>query len=408
MDHQRNNRATFATARTLSALASLAAICVATPTLAQPHYPVTASQQSTAQQVAQKGIPQSELAANAPDTYVVKRGDTLWGISGMYLLRPWRWPELWGMNLQSIANPHLIYPGQTLYLDKSNGMARLSTSRPGSSEPPVVRASPRTRAESLADLALPTLKPHLIEPFLAEPIVVDADTLQRAPRVVATTEERVLMASGDRAYVRGSESTPLLREPGDPRRFQVYRDSVALKDPITGAILGYEAQYLGSAELIRGEGLEEASDGKGGMLSEYIPATVTLSRVKEEIRAGDRLLPTPARTFSSYAPHAPQREVEARVVSIYGGSPVSYAAQNQVVAINLGSSDGIEPGHVLQLLTKGDRIRDTTDPARATIKLPSERNGMAMVFRTFERVSYVLILEIQQGVRVGDRLVNPR
>lgn len=312
------------------------------------------------------------------------------------------------MNLQSIANPHLIYPGQTLYLDKSNGMARLSTSRPGSSEPPVVRASPRTRAESLADLALPTLKPHLIEPFLAEPIVVDADTLQRAPRVVATTEERVLMASGDRAYVRGSESTPLLREPGDPRRFQVYRDSVALKDPITGAILGYEAQYLGSAELIRGEGLEEASDGKGGMLSEYIPATVTLSRVKEEIRAGDRLLPTPARTFSSYAPHAPQREVEARVVSIYGGSPVSYAAQNQVVAINLGSSDGIEPGHVLQLLTKGDRIRDTTDPARATIKLPSERNGMAMVFRTFERVSYVLILEIQQGVRVGDRLVNPR
>ena len=408
MDHQRNKKATFASARTLSVLASLTAACALAPALAQPHYPVTANQQSTARQVAQNGIPLSELAPNAPDTYVVKRGDTLWGISGMYLQRPWRWPELWGMNLQSIANPHLIYPGQTLYLDKSNGMARLSTSRSGSSEPPVVHASPRTRTESLADLALPTLKPHLIEPFLVEPMVVDSDTLQRAPRIVATTEERVLMASGDRAYVRGGESNPLLREPGEPRRFQVYRDAVALKDPVTGTILGYEAQYLGRAELIRGEGLEEASDGKGGIVSEYIPATVTLTRVKEEIRAGDRLLPAPARTFSSYVPHAPQTDVEARVVSIYGGTPVSYAAQNQVVAINLGAGDGIAPGHVLSLLTKGDRIRDTTDPARATIKLPSERNGMAMVFRTFDRVSYALILETQHGVRVGDRLVTPR
>jgi LysM repeat protein len=408
MDHQSNKKATFATARTLSVLASLAAAWAVTPVLAQSHYPVTPSQQSTARQVAQNGVPLSELATNAPDTYVVKRGDTLWGISGMYLQRPWRWPELWGMNLQSIANPHLIYPGQTLYLDKSNGMARLSTSRPGSSEPPVVHASPRSRTESLADLALPTLKPHLIEPFLVEPVVVDADTLQKAPRIVATSEERVLMASGDRAYVRGDASSPLLREPGEPRRFQVYRDAVALKDPITGAILGYEAQYLGRAELIRGEGLEEASNGKGGVTSEYIPATVTLSRVKEEIRAGDRLLPTPARAFASYVPHAPQTEVEARVVSIYGGTPVSYAAQNQVVAINLGTADGVEAGQVLHLLTKGDRIRDNTDPDRATIKLPSERNGMAMVFRTFDRVSYVLILETQHGVRVGDRLVNPR
>jgi len=110
----------------------------------------------------------------------------------------------------------------------------------------------------------------------------------------------------------------------------------------------------------------------------------------------------------SYTPRAPHVEVDARVVSIYGSTPVAYAAQNQVVAINVGTDDGIEPGHVLRLVTKGDRIRDNTDPQRATIKLPSERNGMAMVFRTFDRVSYALILEIETGVRVGDRLVNPQ
>jgi hypothetical protein len=405
--HQKSKgKAVRASARVLGVWASLAAACVAAPAMAQ-NYPITAGQRSTAQQVAQQGVPLAELAPNAPDSYVVKRGDTLWGISGMYLLHPWRWPELWGMNLQAIHNPHLIYPGQTLYLDKQGGFARLSTSRPGSSEPETVRVSPRTRSESLADLALPTLQPHLIEPFLVQPVVVDAGTLEHAPRVVATTEERVLMASGDRAYVRGDPAKPLLREPGEPRRFQVYRDAVALKDPVTGAVLGYEAQYLGKAELIKGEGLEESSDGKGGVASEYVPATVVLSGTKEEIRAGDRLLPAPERQYVSYTPHAPQVDVDARVVSIYGSTPVAYAAQNQVVAINKGASDGLEPGHVLQIVTRGERIRDQTDPSRATIKLPSERNGMAMVFRTFDRVSYVLILQIETGVRVGDRLINP-
>jgi len=405
--HQKSKgKAVRASARVLGVWASLAAACVAAPAMAQ-NYPITAGQRSTAQQVAQQGVPLAELAPNAPDSYVVKRGDTLWGISGMYLLHPWRWPELWGMNLQAIHNPHLIYPGQTLYLDKQGGFAHLSTSRPGSSEPETVRVSPRTRSESLADLALPTLQPHLIEPFLVQPVVVDAGTLEHAPRVVATTEERVLMASGDRAYVRGDPAKPLLREPGEPRRFQVYRDAVALKDPVTGAVLGYEAQYLGKAELIKGEGLEESSDGKGGVASEYVPATVVLSGTKEEIRAGDRLLPAPERQYVSYTPHAPQVDVDARVVSIYGSTPVAYAAQNQVVAINKGASDGLEPGHVLQIVTRGERIRDQTDPSRATIKLPSERNGMAMVFRTFDRVSYVLILQIETGVRVGDRLINP-
>lgn len=389
----------------LGALTIIAGAMLVMPVQAQNH-PISSGQRATAQQVSERGVPLEELAPNAPDTYVVKRGDTLWGISGMYLKRPWRWPELWGMNLKAIPNPHLIFPGQTLYLEKDGAYARLRTNR--SSEPETVRVSPRTRSESLADSALPTLKPHLIEPFLVEPLVVDAQVLEHAPRVIATTEERVLMASGDRVYVRGDAASPMLAEAGEPRYYRVFRDAVALKDPVSGAVLGYEAQYLGKAELVRGEAFEEVPNGKGGYSAEYVPATVTLSATKEEVRAGDRLLPAPARAFANYIPRAPELDVDASVVSIYGSSSVTYAAQNQVVAINKGSEDGIEAGYVLSLLTKGARVKDSTDPSKAMIKLPSEINGTAMVFRTFDRVSYALILEIRDGVRVGDRLVNPK
>lgn len=387
----------------LGALAVIAAF-TCTPTFAQK-YPITDAQRSTAQQVAERGIPVSELAPNAPDTYVVKRGDTLWDISRMYLKSPWRWPELWGMNLKALPNPHLIFPGQTLYLDKSDGYARLRTQPTGGSD--TVRLSPRTRTDSLASLALPTLKTHLIAPFLVEPLVADAATIEQAPRLVATTDQRVLMAAGDRVYARGNPDAPLSTKPGQPRSFRVFREAIPLKDPVTGEVLGYEARYLGNAELARSETTEEISDGKGNLKQEPVPATVDITSTKEEIRAGDRMLPEPPRTFKNYIPHEPQTSVNARVVSIYGSTPVAVAGQNQVVAINMGTAQGMEPGHVLTLLTQGDRVRDTTAEGKPTIKLPSEHNGLAMVFLTFERVSYALLLDVRTGVRVGDRLVNP-
>ena len=388
----------------LGALAVIAAF-TCTPTFAQK-YPITDAQRSTAQQVAEKGIPVSELAPNAPDTYVVKRGDTLWDISRMYLKSPWRWPELWGMNLKALPNPHLIFPGQTLYLDKSDGYARLRTQPTGGSD--TVRLSPRTRTDSLASLALPTLKTHLIAPFLVEPLVADAATIEQAPRLVATTDQRVLMAAGDRVYARGNPDAPLSTKPGQPRSFRVFREAIPLKDPVTGEVLGYEARYLGNAVLARSETTEEISDGKGNLKQEPVPATVDITSTKEEIRAGDRMLPEPPRTFKNYIPHEPQTSVNARVVSIYGSTPVAVAGQNQVVAINMGTAQGMEPGHVLTLLTQGDRVRDTTAEGKPTIKLPSEHNGLAMVFLTFERVSYALLLDVRTGVRVGDRLVNPQ
>lgn len=387
----------------LGALAVIAAF-TCTPTFAQK-YPITDAQRSTAHQVAEKGVPVSELAPNAPDTYVVKRGDTLWDISRMYLKSPWRWPELWGMNLKALPNPHLIFPGQTLYLDKSDGYARLRTQPTGGSD--TVRLSPRTRTDSLASLALPTLKTHLIAPFLVEPLVADAATIEQAPRLVATTDQRVLMAAGDRVYARGNPDAPLSTKPGQPRSFRVFREAIPLKDPVTGEVLGYEARYLGNAELARSETTEEISDGKGNLKQEPVPATVDITSTKEEIRAGDRMLPEPPRTFKNYIPHEPQTSVNARVVSIYGSTPVAVAGQNQVIAINMGTAQGMEPGHVLTLLTQGDRVRDTTAEGKPTIKLPSEHNGLAMVFLTFERVSYALLLDVRTGVRVGDRLVNP-
>lgn len=370
----------------------------------------TASERAAAQPVAEQGVPVAELAPNAPDHYVVKRGDTLWGIAGVYLRRPWSWPQLWGMNKQAIANPHLIYPGQTLYLERQDGFARLrsGSARRASGELETVRLSPRTRSESVSDMALPTLKPHLIEPFLVEPLVVEAATLEQAPRIIATVDDRVLMTTGDRAYARGEAADPLRAEPGEPRIYRIVRQAVPLKDPLTKEVLGYEALYVGKAELIRGEATEETADGKGGIVSEYVPATVDIMSAKEEIRAGDRLLPEPARAFMSYTPHAPNIDVDARVVSIYGSGAVVNAAQNQVIAINLGEQDGMQAGDVLNLMTQGARIKDTTDSSRPMIKLPSESNGTAIVFRTFERVSYALILDVLTTVRVGDRLVNPQ
>ena len=376
---------------------------------------VSPEQQKTATQVANDGVALSELAPNAPDNYTVKRGDTLWAISKLFLKSPWRWPELWGMNMADIKNPHLIYPGQTLYLDKSTGRARLSSRRGGSGSAAesleTVKLSPRTRSSNLPDASIPTLQNNLIEPFLTEPIIVEEATLQAAPRFVATQEGRVLLSEGDRAYARSADGAGLSIDAGKPRDFRVFRDATALKDPGTGEILGYEAQYVGRAKLIRGESVTavRGAEVKAGEVAatEIIPATLDIVRSKEEIRTGDRLLPEPPLELLTYAPRAPATAVEARIVSVYG-SAVANVAQNQVVVINRGTKDGMERGHVLAIQTNGQRVVDKTGTSFQDIKLPDERNGLLMVFRPFERVSYALVLTATQAVRVGDWLINPR
>ncbi|MBS0440568.1 MAG: LysM peptidoglycan-binding domain-containing protein [Proteobacteria bacterium] len=356
------------------------------------NYPVTPQQRGTAQQVAQAGVPLSELAANAPDSYTVKRGDTLWAISSLFLKSPWRWPELWGMNLEQIRNPHLIYPGQILYLDKTGGRARL---RVGQAIGPdgSVKLSPRVRSSGLGDGSIPSIPFHLIEPFLTEAVIFPANELETAPRIVGTQEGRVVLAKGERAYVRG--------EIAPQREFRIFREPKALRDPSTKEVLGYEATYVGAAEYTRPGETRNGADGK----PEIVPATFTVTAAKLEAGVGDRLAPMPAREFSNYAPHAPQGPTSGQIVSIYGDGLT--AGQNQIVALNKGSADGLERGHVLALWSTGEQMIDKTDPSRPTIKLPDERHGMLFVFRVFDRMSYALILSVQNPVKPGDRFTQP-
>lgn len=187
------------------------------------NYPVTPQQRGTAQQVAQAGVPLSELAANAPDSYTVKPRDTLWDISRLFLKSPWRWPELWGMNLDQIRNPHLIYPGQVLYLDKTGGNARLRVGEKLADG--TLKLSPRVRSSDLDGGAIASIPFHLIEPFLNEAVIFQGNELETAPRIVATQEGRVLLSRGDLAYVRGDIPTQ--------REFRIFREPKPLKDPST-------------------------------------------------------------------------------------------------------------------------------------------------------------------------------
>lgn len=377
------------------------------------NFPISPDQRAKAEQVAQAGIPLAELAPNAPDSHTVKRGDTLWAISRIFLKSPWRWPELWGMNLNDIRNPHLIFPGQVLYLHRSNGRATLSTSPPGAGtdNSGTIKVSPRARFDSLSDSAIPPVNLQALEAFLTEAMIVDETTFARAPRIVATPENRVLLTKGDRAYARGQYSEgpagePLTDAAGKPRDYRVFRNAVPLKDPSTGEVLGYEAQFLGKALLERGESTRAVKDAAGKAQTEIVPATIDILSAKEEMRVGDRLLPEPPRDFSTYVPSAPTSAQTGQIVSVYGNA-VTFAAQNQVVTINRGTAHGVQRGHVLALVRDANVVADKTDNARPQLHLPGERNGLMMVFRTFDKLSYALVLQISDGVKVGDRFTNP-
>jgi len=404
------NKAAFGrTTRTIAACAALIVGGGLALTAPAQNFPITPAQRSTAQQVASAGVPLSELAPDAPDSYTVKSGDTLWHISGKFLKSPWRWPELWGMNMEEVRNPHRIYPGQTLYLEKLNGLARLRVGQPGTEGMETVRLSPRMRVSGLADNSIPTLPPHIIEPFLNEAIIVAEGELDMTPRIVGAPEERVLITRGDRAYARGRAGLPLVEsEPRANDSYRIFRNATPLKHPVTEAILGYEARYLGAADLVRGETVQPVLAANGGTQPTVIPASLRITRAKEEIRVGDRLLPEPARAMGSYVPRAPGTPVDGRIVSVYGDA-VALVGQSQVVVVSLGTADGIEPGHVLSLQRAGRRVDDRTQMnERALIQLPDERNGYALVFRTFDRLSYALILDVEDVVSIGDRVVNPR
>jgi len=331
-----------------------------------------------------------ELAPNAPDKYVVVKGDTLWDISGKFLSKPWRWPEIWQLNREQIANPHLIYPGDIIYLDRSGASPRLrlgklvatggSAADGGQAGLPSERATPRVRTEPLPKEPVPTIDAAAIEPFLSRPLIVNEGQLLTNPRIVATQDGRVYLGRGDIAYVRGIEGAP-------GSDWHVYRRAHPLLDPDTRKPIAWEAEFVGTARLERGGD----------------PATVRVTGNTEEIGPGDRLLPSERSLTISYAPHPPEGNVQGRIVSVYRG--VAQAGRNNVVALNVGKANGIEVGNVLAIKERTRVVQDRE--TREMIQLPGEPIGHLLVFRVFDKIAYGLIMGSSRDITVGDDVANP-
>jgi len=330
------------------------------------------------------------LRPDAPDRYVVVPGDTLWAISQRYTDSPWRWPELWGLNKDQIRNPHLIYPGYVILLDRSRGQLTIGGkgTTPTAAEPGAIKLGPRIRSEAVANEQIPSIPASVIEPFLSRPLIVEPDGLDKAPTIVGTQTDRVILAAGNAAYVRGMGTSK-------EESWYVFRRGGPLVDPDTKQTLAYEAIYLGTARLDRpGE-----------------PSTVVLTSSVQEVGAGDKLIAAGRPQPISYAPHAPAKPVRGRVIGIHGGlGQVGEAGPQSIISINRGARDGIEIGHVLALYSLGGSVRDVSkgsDARDANIKLPDERAGLAFVFRVFNRVSYALVMKVSRPIAPLDVVQNP-
>lgn len=349
---------------------------------------VSPAQRAEADLTAQQGIPVAELAPNAPSQYTVRPGDTLWEISGKYLRQPWRWPALWGMNRQQIRNPHLIYPGQILYLIQRDGRAYLSTTAPGGASGDV-RLTPRMRGNGTGGDAILSIPASDIEPFLTRPLVVDQGTVDTSARIVALPDARVYIGRGEVAYVRGI--APADASVGSD--WQAFKPALPVRDPVTNNVIGYEAQYQGSVRVTQGpEGPDAVT-------------TVQATQSQQEMGAGSLLLPHPQRELVRYVPHAPDTNVQARIAAVYGG--VQYGGARQVVVLNLGANAGLEPGHVLALSRVGGQAKDPTDGNR-TITLPDDRYGLAYVYRVFPGIAYALVTDATNVMKVGDLATTPQ
>ena len=330
---------------------------------------------------------------NAPDRYVVQRGDTLWGIATKFLNDQWRWPEIWRLNQEQIRNPHVLSPGDVLVLDRSVSppqlrLGRSSDGRGGGGSSDSVKVAPSVYAVSLAAGGIPAIPPRSIEPFLTEPLIVEEGGLDRAPRVIATEENRVNIGTGSIAYVTG------LAESESPV-WQVYRTGRPLVDPDSRKTLGFEAVFLGTARVTR--------NGE--------PATVQILNSKKEISAGDRLVPAPTPIVPLYVPHAPNFDIQGRIIGLYDALATSVGGRDSIISINKGHRDGLEHGHVLavyrNVLVYDQRNNLRSRDASPSIQLPPERYGLVFIFRTFDSVSYALVMESSRPIQPGDILQKP-
>ena len=326
----------------------------------------------------------SEIRDNVPDRYIVVKGDTLWDISAKFFKSPWKWPQIWGMNKDTIRDPHWIYPGDVIVLDRKTGTLRVGETEasPGN---PAIRLSPKALREDSEHGVIPSIPVADIAPFLSQPLVVEKDSLSSAPALVGTYEQRVIMGNDDNAYVKGlSEDKGI--------HWQIYRPGKTFQDPDSNEILGYEVIYLGDANV------EKFAD----------ISTIRITKAIQEINKDDRLILPSSVLNNNYVPHTPEKPIAARVISIYGG--VSQAGQNTVITLNKGLRDGLENGHVLALFRKGEVVTEKGKgyfSKDVNLDLPDTRYGLLFVFRTFDKVAYALVMQTTLPVELLDRAKTP-
>jgi LysM repeat protein len=352
--------------------------------------PISGSAQETTRTIATgSNIP---LTADAPDTYTVKPGDTLWDISKMYLRDPWYWPEIWYVNPQ-VENPHLIYPGDVLKLVYVDGQPRVTLAERGESGG-AKRLSPQVRREPLSQ-AITAIPYDIIASFMGRPTLLDKEQVDTAPYVVAMRDDHIIGAAGNEIYARG------LKGATADTRYSIIHVEEKLVDPDNGKVLGYSGMYVGS----------------GPIATEGDPAKLIVADSTREALQGDKLFPEEVDVHADFIPHAPSAEVDASVIAVRSHTVMG---QYQVIALNRGSRHGLEPGQVLAVYQPGDVVRDSyahgglaTAESRykgrggPKVTLPEERSGIAMVFKSFDRMSYALVMESSHEIRQGDRARNP-
>lgn len=352
-----------------------------------------------------------QLRPDHPDRHIVVKGDTLWDISAKFLKDPWLWPKVWKMNRAQIKNPHLIYPGDVVLLDLSSGDPQLRLLRE------TVTLEPGIREEPLEKEAVPTIAPNVIAPFLTQPLIIETDEEDEGAIIIGAKDNRVAMGPGSKIYIDELEE-----ETG--RFWSIYRNGKTLTDPITKEALGIEAVYLGDAKV----------------LHYGSPATAEITRANQEIFTKDKLVVAPEELTTSFVPRSPDADIKGHILSLYGS--LNEGARNSIITINRGSNDGLEPGHVLAIYREGQLVKNPKykkdgkesklkelnfktsknedgltelnvdrDRNKATdssmIKLPNERVGLMMVFRTFDRISYGLIMQASEPINTLDLVQTP-
>jgi LysM repeat protein len=330
------------------------------------------------------------IKPSAPTEYTVKRGDTLWGIASVFLKNPWEWPEIWYVN-PNIANPHRIYPGDVLVLAYgANGRPQISLEYAGA-----LRLNPALRSTALDD-AVPTIPYSAIAAFLSRPALVSKQEFKNSPYVLAFDDEHQAAGNDQVVYARGLGKAPT------GARYSVIHIADPIVDPETGKTLGYEGIYTATAVVQR-------------------PASVTrtllVDAARETLR-GDCLLPDSSTTPLTFTLRAPSRPVNGQIVAVVDSETL--IGQYDIVAINRGTRDGVAPGTVLAIDEVGDVVTDRGPAAYDdsggsssgvgfghSVKLPSERAGTMLVFKSYDDMSYGLVVGASTSMRVADVVRNP-